>query len=48
MLLKPGMTVLARSLSPDKAIKAWNTLPRRLRWTKAAAERSGVVLVETR
>lgn len=23
-----------RLLSPDKAIKAWNALPRRLRWTK--------------
>lgn len=30
-----------RLLSPDKAIKAWNALPRRLRWTKEPPKEMG-------
>lgn len=30
-----------RLLSPDKAIKAWNALPRRLRWTKEPPKEPG-------
>lgn len=30
-----------RLLSPDKAIKVWNALPRRLRWTKEPPKEPG-------
>jgi hypothetical protein len=30
-----------RLLSPDKAIKAWNALPRRLRWSKEPPKEPG-------
>lgn len=31
-----------RLLSPDKAIKAWNALPRRLRWTMETPKEPGI------